>query len=79
MSLLMVEDSIDYNTLREELDVTDGNLASHLKSLEKEAYIAVEKSFFGRKPHTRYAVTTAGRQAFEQHLKMLEIILNNLK
>jgi DNA-binding MarR family transcriptional regulator len=79
MSLLMVEDSIDYNTLREALEVTDGNLASHLKSLEKEDYIAVQKSFFGRKPHTRYAVTPAGREAFEYHLKMLEIILNNLK
>jgi DNA-binding MarR family transcriptional regulator len=79
MALLVVEDSVDYNTLKESLDLTDGNLASHLKSLEKEAYIEVRKSFFMRKPHTRYAVTPAGRLAFEQHLKALEELLKKMK
>ena len=79
MALLMVEDSIDYNTLKETLDVTDGNLASHIKALEKEEYITVEKSFFGKKPHTRYKVTNSGRTAFEKHLKALEEMLKNMK
>lgn len=79
MALLMVEDSIDYNTLKETLEVTDGNLASHIKALEKEEYITVEKSFFGKKPHTRYKVTNIGRLAFEKHLKALEEMLKNMK
>ena len=79
MALLMVEDSVDYNTLKESLDVTDGNLASHIKALEKETYISVQKSFFGKKPHTRYQVTTLGRHEFETHLKALEILLKQLK
>lgn len=75
MALLTVEDSMDYNALKDALAVTDGNLASHLKALEKEAYIAVVKSFLGRKPHTRYYITESGRAAFEQHLKSLEAML----
>ena len=79
MALLMVEDSVDFNTLKDALEVTDGNLASHIKALEKEEYIAVEKSFFGKKPHTPYMVTTLGRPAFEKHIKSLEKILKNMK
>jgi DNA-binding MarR family transcriptional regulator len=79
MALLLVEDSVDYNSLKESLDVTDGNLASHIKALEKEAYISVEKSFFGKKPHIRYQVTTLGRVEFDKHLKTLEAILKKIK
>jgi DNA-binding MarR family transcriptional regulator len=79
MALLLVEDSVDYNSLKESLDVTDGNLASHIKALEKEAYISVEKSFFGKKPHTRYQVTALGRVEFDKHLKTLEAILKKIK
>jgi DNA-binding MarR family transcriptional regulator len=79
MALLMVEDSVDYNSMKESLDVTDGNLASHIKALEKEEYISVQKSFFGKKPHTRYLVTPAGRLAFEMHLKTLENLLKQIK
>ena len=45
MSALAVNDTFDFNSMKEFLDVTDGNLASHLKALEKEEFIAVEKSF----------------------------------
>ncbi len=79
MALLMVEDSVDYNTLKESLELTDGNLATHIKALEKEAYIDVQKSFFGKKPHTRYVVTPLGRAAFEDHLKVLESILKEMR
>jgi DNA-binding MarR family transcriptional regulator len=78
MALLMVEDSVDYNTLKEALEVTDGNLASHIKALEKEAYIRVEKSFLSKKPHTRYATTPLGRTEFERHLKALEELLRKV-
>ncbi len=76
MSALAVNDRLDFNALKEYLELTDGNLASHLKSLEKEAFIEVEKTFVGRKPNTRYAMSKAGKAAFEDHLKALERIIN---
>lgn len=76
MSILAVNDTLDFNTIKEYLDVTDGNLASHLKGLEKEAFIGVEKSFVGRKPNTQYYITKAGKKAFEEHLNTLENLIN---
>ena len=75
MSILVANDKVSYNRLKELLGVTDGNLASHLKALEKLTFIAVEKTFVGRKPHTTYAVTTDGRTAFKKHLDALENLL----
>ena len=75
MSALAVNTTLDFNALKEYLSVTDGNLASHLKGLEKEQFITVEKSFIDRKPNTRYSMTTTGRQAFSDHLKALEEII----
>jgi DNA-binding MarR family transcriptional regulator len=79
MSALAVNESYDFNSLKDYLDVTDGNLASHLKALEKEEFIGVEKSFVGRKPNTRYFMTKAGRTAFEHHLKTLENLIKSQK
>lgn len=79
MSALAVNDSLDFNALKEYLDVTDGNLASHLKALEKEAFIAVEKSFVGRKPNTKYCMTKEGRTAFLEHLRILENLVKSHK
>lgn len=75
MSALAVNDSLDFNALKEFLEVTDGNLASHLKALEKEKFVEVQKTFIGRKPNTRYRITTAGKSAFEDHLKALEKLI----
>lgn len=75
MSVLMVNEYADFKTLKELLGVTDGNLASHTKALEKEAYILVEKSFIGRKPNTRYSVTKKGREAFTKHVEAIEKLL----
>ena len=72
MSVLMVNERADFNTLKELLGVTDGNLASHTRALENEEYIAVEKTFIGRKTNTRYRATAKGRQAFQEHLEALE-------
>jgi len=77
MSILMVNEYADFNTLKELLDVTDGNLASHTKALEKAAYISVDKQFIGRKPNTRYATTKLGRAAFNKHIEALEKLINN--
>ncbi|MFM9951446.1 MAG: winged helix-turn-helix domain-containing protein [Saprospiraceae bacterium] len=78
MSALMVNDFVDFNALKELLELTDGNLASHTRALEQLAYIRVEKSFQGRKPNTRYAITPEGRLAFEQHIAVLEQIIKSM-
>jgi DNA-binding HxlR family transcriptional regulator len=79
MSALAVNDTLDFNALKEYLDLTDGNLASHLKGLEKEAFIDVKKSFIGRKPNTTYFMTKAGKIAFDAHLKALEKLIKSQK
>lgn len=79
MSALAVNENLDFNSLKELLKVTDGNLASHLKSLEKEDFIEVKKSFIGRKPNTRYSITQDGQKAFSDHLNALEQIIQSQK
>ncbi len=75
MSALMVNESLDFLSLKELLDVTDGNLASHLKALEKNELIVVHKKFVGKKPNTSYSVTKHGKTVFNRHLDALEDIL----
>lgn len=75
MSILMVNDSYDFNSFKESLDVTDGNLASHLRALEEKGLIRMMKSFIGRKPNTSYAITGYGTAQFRQHLNALEELI----
>ncbi len=75
MSVLVANERYDFNSLKELLQATDGNLASHLKALEKEEYITVYKSFIGRKPNTQYAASELGRNAFKRHLQALENLI----
>lgn len=79
MSALAVNDKLDFNSLKEFLELTDGNLASHLKGLEKEGFIGVKKSFVGRKPNTKYTMTKKGKEAFESHLNTLEKLIKSQK
>jgi len=76
MSVLAVSTSMDFKGLKETLAVTDGNLASHLRALEEEEYITVEKSFINRKPNTNYTITEKGLESFKNHLKALEELIN---
>lgn len=76
MSVLMVNDSADFNMLKELLGVTDGNLASHTKALEAENYIQIEKQFIGKKPNTRYIATKEGKKAFQDHIDALEKLIS---
>lgn len=79
MSVLAVNDTLDYNALKEYLDITDGNLASHIKALEKENFVGVKKAFVGKKPNTKYFMTKEGKKAFNNHLKALEQFLKSQK
>ena len=75
----MANDSYDFNSLKEIIGITDGNMASHMKALEKEKYIAVSKSFVDRKPNTKYRVTERGRNVFKKHLDALEELVKQQK
>ena len=75
MSVLMVNSEVDFKTMKEMLDVSDGNLASHTSALEKNEYILITKKFVGKKPNTTYTVTKLGRKAFQDHLSALETLL----
>ena len=79
MSILMVNESYDFNSFKELMDVTDGNLATHLRKLEEKGFINVNKSFIGRKPQTSYRVSKEGKKAFEAHLHFLEQVSNEHK
>ena len=78
MSALMLNDQVSFNELKELIQVTDGNLASHLKALEENGLIKVNKGFVGRKTNTTYAVTKAGEKAFRQHLDALEQMIKQM-
>lgn len=75
MSVLVVNDHVDFGTLKAQLQITDGNLASHIQALEKLQYIEVRKQFVGKKPNTSYAATRAGKKAFSAHLDALEQLI----
>jgi DNA-binding MarR family transcriptional regulator len=76
MSLLMVNDFVDFGTLKEQLQITDGNLASHINALEKLNYIEIRKQFVGKKPNTSFAASAEGKKAFSEHLDALEKLIN---
>jgi DNA-binding MarR family transcriptional regulator len=75
MSVLMVNDEVDFNRMKELLQVTDGNLASHAAALEKVGYLKIKKQFIGKKPNTNYSTTKKGKEAFGAHLQALEELL----
>lgn len=75
MSVLMVNEHADFISLRDTLEVTDGNLASHLRALEEYGYIVAEKRFINRKPNTSYRITREGEESFRDHIKALEDLI----
>ncbi len=79
MSSLMVNTEISFNDLKQILEVTDGNLATHLVNLEENGYIKVHKGFIGRKTNTTYAITKAGEKAFKEHIQALENMIRGVK
>ena len=79
MSILMVNDQVDFTMLKELLQITDGNIASHISGLEKLGYVSVSKKFVGKKPNTSYAATIAGKEAFTKHIQALEQLIQTKK
>lgn len=79
MSVLMVNDQVEFTMLKELLQITDGNIASHISGLEKLGYVSVTKQFVGKKPNTSYAATKAGKDAFAKHIQALEQLIQTKK
>jgi len=79
MSVLMVNEEINFNDLKQMLEVTDGNLATHLQTLEENGFIKVHKGFIGRKTNTTYAITKGGEKAFGEHISALENMIKGVK
>lgn len=79
MSILVVNEEISFNDLKQMLEVTDGNLATHLVTLEENGFIKVHKGFVGRKTNTTYAITKSGEKAFNEHITALENMIKGVK
>ena len=79
MSILVVNDEVNFNDLIEMLQVTDGNLATHLVNLEENGYLKVHKGFIGKKTNTTYAITKTGEKAFNEHITALEEMIKRIK
>lgn len=79
LSILAVNESVSFGELKELLSLSDGNLASHIKTLEQENYISSHKKFIGRKPNTSFSITQNGRSAFVSHLNAMEEFINAVK
>ena len=79
MSILSVNDGVNFNDLKQLLELTDGNLASHLTNLEENGYIKVHKGFIGRKTNTTYSISKAGEKAFKEHIEALEHMIRIVK
>jgi predicted ArsR family transcriptional regulator len=79
MSLLVVQEQVDFGQIKEILQLSDGNLASHMAALEKIGFVEVRKQFIGKKPNTTYAITVQGRAAFLEHLTSLEKLIKQIQ
>ena len=79
MSVLMVNEEISFNDLKQMMEVTDGNLATHLVTLEESDFIKVHKGFIGRKTNTTYSITRSGQKAFGDHIAALEQMIKGMK
>jgi DNA-binding HxlR family transcriptional regulator len=78
MTILYSIKSVSFSYLKKELKISDGNLFTHLKTLEKSQYISVKKAFINRKPQTTYEITDKGSKAYIEHVKNLEKIISKI-
>jgi DNA-binding MarR family transcriptional regulator len=79
MSLLAVTSEISFTDMRNDLGMTDGNLTTHIRHLQKAGYVGVTKSFRGKRPLTTLSLTTDGRTAFTTYIDTLEQIVQSAR
>lgn len=78
LTILLLEEEVDFSYLKEKLNLTDGNLASHLKVLEQANIIVSKKTFVNRKPKTFYRFTEEGKRKFLEYIDNLKRLLSSL-
>lgn len=71
-------DPLEFSRLKAVTQATDGNLGSHLATLEKAGYVAIAKDFVGKKPRTRVSLTPVGRKAFRRHVDYLRAVVEGV-
>ena len=79
MSMLAASPELSFTEMRDALGMTDGNLTTHIRTLQEEGYISVAKSFQNNRPLTTCSLTAAGRKAFASYINLLEQILQQAK
>lgn len=79
MSLLAATEQLAFTEMRDILNMTDGNISVHIRTLQEAGYVAVTKSYRERKSHTTYNLTAAGRKSFTQYIDLLEKIVQQSK
>jgi DNA-binding PadR family transcriptional regulator len=75
MSILSVNEWVTFNEMKQYLDLSDGNLASHTSTMESKGYLEVKKLFVGKKPETSYRISDYGRIQFTKHVDALATLL----
>lgn len=79
MSMLAASRELSFTELRDTLEMTDGNLTTHVRTLQEAGYVSVAKSYRNRRPLTTISLTTPGREAFAAYVALLERIVKQTK
>ena len=79
MSMLAASPELSFTELRDTLEMTDGNLTTHIRTLQEAGYVSVTKSFHNNRPLTTCALTRGGKQAFTNYVNLLEEILKQTR
>ncbi|MDQ6632643.1 MAG: transcriptional regulator [Verrucomicrobiota bacterium] len=79
MSLLAASPELSFTEMRETLEMTDGNLTSHLRTLQEAGYLSIAKSYQNNRPLTTYSLTAVGRKAFVAYIDLLDQIVRQTR
>jgi DNA-binding MarR family transcriptional regulator len=79
MSMLAASTELSFTEMRDALEMTDGNITTHIRTLQEAGYISVAKSYQNNRPLTTCSLTTAGRKAFAEYVNLLEKIVQQTK
>jgi DNA-binding MarR family transcriptional regulator len=79
MSMLAASPELSFTDMRDALGMTDGNLTTHIRTLQEAGYLSITKSFLNNRPHTTCALTPSGRKAFSDYISLLEQIVQQAR
>ena len=79
MSMLAAAPELSFTEMRDTLSMTDGNLTTHIRTLQEAGYVSITKTYQNNRPLTTCALTTAGKKAFTQYINLLEQVIQQSK